>query len=66
MQPPARIDALSPCGHCVTKRLPNEWKVQYNYFDLDPMAGDDQEAVIKEVPRLKERLDCSIIFLATK
>jgi glutaredoxin len=44
--------ALSTCGWCKkTKNLLNELQVEYDYIDVDELAGEEKEQVREEIRR---------------
>ena len=54
--PKVKIYTLSTCGHCkMTKKLLNEFNIEYDYVDVDMLGGEDRQSVIDEVKQLNPK-----------
>ncbi|MCK5162387.1 MAG: glutaredoxin family protein [Desulfobacula sp.] len=48
--------ALSTCSHCKsTKKLLSECNVEYEYFEVDDLEGEERKAVLADIRALNPR-----------
>jgi glutaredoxin len=67
MKTPVKIYTLSTCSHCrATKRFLDEYKVQYQFTDVDLLTGDEREAIIEEVKKINEKCTFPTIIIGDK
>jgi glutaredoxin len=58
MQPKVKMYTLSTCIHCRNaKKFLDECKVQYEFQDVDRLAGAEKDAVIEDIRKINP--DCS-------
>jgi glutaredoxin len=51
-----KVYSVSTCSHCkATKKLLNEYKVAYDYVDVDMREGEDREAILEEMKRFNPK-----------
>lgn len=56
MEKSVKLYTLSTCSHCkATKRLLNEYKVPYEFTDVDLLQGKQRAAVLEDVRSLNPR-----------
>jgi glutaredoxin len=67
MKTPVKIYTLSTCSHCrATNRFLDEYKVQYQFTDVDLLTGDEREAIIEEVKKINEKCTFPTIIIGDK
>lgn len=58
IQPKVKMYTLSTCIHCRNaKKFLDECKVQYEFQDVDRLAGAEKDAVIEDIRKINP--DCS-------
>jgi glutaredoxin-like protein NrdH len=58
---------LSTCSHCkATKRLLDDCRVQYEFTDVDLLAGDERQAILEDVRKLNPRCSFPTIIVGDK
>ncbi len=50
------IYALSTCSHCKsTKKLLTECDVEYDYYEVDDLEGEERKAILADIRELNPR-----------
>ena len=64
---PVRLFTLSTCSHCkATKRLLDEYAIEYQFTDVDMLSGDERVAVLEEVKKINSGLSFPTIIIGDK
>ena len=51
-----KIYGLSSCSHCkATRKLFDQYNIEYEYVQVDDLKGDEREAIIKAIKELNPR-----------
>ena len=51
-----KVYSVSTCSHCkATKKLLNEYKVTYDYVDVDMHEGEEREAILEEMKKFNPK-----------
>ena len=67
MQKPVKIYTLSTCSHCkATKRFLNDYKVEYEFTDVDLLEGAERQAILEEVKKLNPRCSFPTIIIGDR
>ena len=67
MEKPVKIYTLSTCSHCkATKRLLDEFQVEYEFEDVDLLEGEKRAAVLDDVKKLNPRCSFPTILIGDK
>lgn len=67
MEKPVKIYTLSTCSHCKsTKKLLNDCKIKYEFFDVDLLKGEERAAVIEDVKKWNPRCSFPTIIIGNK
>ena len=67
MQKPVEMYTLSTCSHCkATKRFLDDCKVQYDFFDVDLLKGEERRAILEDVRKLNPQCSFPTIIIGEK
>ena len=67
MQPKVKMYTLSTCIHCRNvKKFLDECKVQYEFQDVDRLAGAERDAVIEEVRKINPACSFPTIIIGDR
>jgi len=67
MEKPVKIYTLSTCSHCrATKKLLNDYKVKYDFTDVDLLEGEERTAVLEDIKKLNPRCSFPTICIGDK
>jgi len=67
MQPKVKMYTLSTCIHCRNaKKFLDECKVQYEFQDIDRLAGAEKDAVIEEVRKINPACSFPTIIIGDR
>lgn len=67
MQPKVKMYTLSTCIHCRNaKKFLDECKVQYEFQDVDRLAGAEKDAVIEDVRRINPACSFPTIIIGDR
>ena len=51
-----KVYSVSTCSHCrATKKLLNEYNVDYDCVDVDMREGEDREAILEEMKKINPK-----------
>lgn len=67
MEKPVKIYTLSTCSHCKsTKKLLNDYKIKYEFIDVDLLMGEERAAIIEDVKKWNPRCSFPTIIIGDK
>jgi len=67
MQPKVKMYTLSTCIHCRNaKKFLDKCKVQYEFQDIDRLAGAEKDAVIEDVRRINPACSFPTIIIGDR
>jgi glutaredoxin-like protein NrdH len=67
MQKTVKIYTLSTCVHCkAAKKLLNECAVNYEFIDVDLLAGEAQKAVLEDMKKYNPECSFPTIIIGDK
>ncbi|MEK6527529.1 MAG: glutaredoxin family protein [Nitrospirota bacterium] len=67
MQPKVKMYTLSTCIHCRNvKKFLDECKVQYEFKDVDRLAGAEKDAVIEDIRRINPACSFPTIIIGDR
>ena len=67
MQKQVKMFTLSTCSHCkATKRFLDDCKVQYDFFDVDLLEGEERKAILEDVRKLNPQCSFPTIIIGDK
>ena len=62
-----KMYTLSTCSHCkATKKFLSECNVEYEFFDVDLLEGDERKAILEDVKKLNPRCSFPTIKIGDK
>lgn len=62
-----KMYSLSTCGHCkATKTLLNEYKVKYEFTDVDLLKGEERAAILEDVKKWNPNCSFPTIIIGDK
>ena len=62
-----KMYSLSTCGHCkATKTLLNEYKVKYEFTDVDLLEGEERAAILEDVKKWNPNCSFPTIIIGDK
>ncbi len=61
---PVKVFSLSTCSHCKsTKKLLSNCTVQYDFIDVDLLAGDERKAILADVKKFNPKCSFPTIII---
>jgi glutaredoxin-like protein NrdH len=64
MQKSVKIYTLSTCSHCkATKKLLDDFKVEYDFIDVDLLEGEERKAILEDVRKLNPQCSFPTILI---
>ncbi|MBR9980438.1 MAG: glutaredoxin family protein [Desulfatitalea sp.] len=64
---PIKIFSLSTCSHCKsTKKFLDECTIQYEFVDVDLLAGDERKAILEDVRKFNPKCSFPTIIIGEK
>lgn len=64
MEEPVTIYSLSTCAHCKsTKKFLGDCGVQYEFTDIDRLAGEERTAILEDVKKFNPRCSFPTIII---
>ncbi|MBW1899498.1 MAG: glutaredoxin family protein [Deltaproteobacteria bacterium] len=62
-----KLYSLSTCGHCKsTKKLLGDCKIEYEFVDVDTLAGEERKAIIEDIKKVNSRCSFPTIIIGDK
>jgi len=62
-----KLYSLSTCSHCrAAKNLLNDYKVDYEFIDVDLLEGKERKAILDEVRKINPQCSFPTIIIGDK
>ena len=66
-QKDVKMYTLSTCSHCkATKKFLDDYKVEYQFTDVDLLVGDERKAILEDVKKFNPACSFPTIIIGDK